>query len=377
MADETSTPTPATPSPTPGKPPVIGVRPITIKPAVPPSAMPPASAATPAASPATIRLKPIAPPSAPAVPSVPAAGGDVAPTVRVKPVIAAQPAISVAGAPKPGSAPLPPGPKPLKPEQVQAAKAKTSRISLDAALIGGQEDRGGPKTIRLKRPTDAPVGKITSHLGAAAAAATGQAVPSQRRSSPLVPPIPSAPTPPVVNRFTTSVETPDPEVIVRRSGVISIAGETVAPAAAPKGDTAPVAAGAAPALHGTTMVPAEAAGQEESSITRRKTIRVKRPGAMVVSTASAGGAKAAATEGSEGGEAAGGTEEPFVAAPPFIPVEKTHWIFPVLAIAALFVMIALVIVQSAQDRELPKLTAWPPNSPAIKLPGMAPIPGRG
>jgi len=57
---------------------------------------------------------------------------------------------------KPGSNPLPPGLKPPSDVQVHAAKSKTSRISLDAAIgvapegpmIGGDS----PKTIRLKRP---------------------------------------------------------------------------------------------------------------------------------------------------------------------------------------------------------------------------------
>ncbi len=58
--------------------------------------------------------------------------------------------------PVPGSNPLPSGPKPLSPYQQHAAKSKTSRISLESAIgmapVG--EDKGGPKTIRLKRPSD-------------------------------------------------------------------------------------------------------------------------------------------------------------------------------------------------------------------------------
>lgn len=56
---------------------------------------------------------------------------------------------------KPGSNPLPPGPKPPSQAQVQAAKSKTSRISLDAAIgvaPEGPMSGGAPKTIRLKRP---------------------------------------------------------------------------------------------------------------------------------------------------------------------------------------------------------------------------------
>ncbi len=56
--------------------------------------------------------------------------------------------------PTPGANPLPDGPKPLSPAQKHAAKSKTSRISLDSAIgvapVG--DEKGAPKTIRLKRP---------------------------------------------------------------------------------------------------------------------------------------------------------------------------------------------------------------------------------
>ena len=75
----------------------------------------------------------------------------------------------------PGSNPLPPGPKPPSQAQVQAAKSKTSRISLDAAIgvapDGPMSGGGSPKTIRLKRPAKlAGTGKMptsaTSPIGA-------------------------------------------------------------------------------------------------------------------------------------------------------------------------------------------------------------------
>jgi len=57
---------------------------------------------------------------------------------------------------KPGSNPLPPGLKQPSEVQVQAAKSKTSRISLDSAIgvapEGPMSGGGSPKTIRLKRP---------------------------------------------------------------------------------------------------------------------------------------------------------------------------------------------------------------------------------
>lgn len=70
--------------------------------------------------------------------------------------------------PRPGDHPLPPGPKPLSPPQMQATKSTTSRISLEAA-IGAESPTpssllaspdGAPKTIRLKRPSEMPTLKV-------------------------------------------------------------------------------------------------------------------------------------------------------------------------------------------------------------------------
>lgn len=70
--------------------------------------------------------------------------------------------------PAPGSHPLPTGPKPLSGAQAQAAKSKTSRISLDSA-IGvapmspmGAADKAEPKTIRLRRPSDLAVAPVAT-----------------------------------------------------------------------------------------------------------------------------------------------------------------------------------------------------------------------
>ena len=111
-------------------------------------------------APASVKIAPAAAPTFPQAVS-PA-------TVRLRPVMsqAAAPAVIPAAAPlqpqhppTPGSHPLPDGPKPPSGAQVQAAKSKTSRISLDSAIgvapmapMGA--DKGDPKTIRLKRPAD-------------------------------------------------------------------------------------------------------------------------------------------------------------------------------------------------------------------------------
>ena len=106
-------------------------------------------------------------------------------TVRLKPIsvpppVAAPPSIT---APIPGADPIPDGPRPPTQAQVQAAKSKTSRISLEQAItMDSQTPRstqnvepatvlsapsaaaapGAPRTIRLKRPTEMPTLKVNA-----------------------------------------------------------------------------------------------------------------------------------------------------------------------------------------------------------------------
>ena len=122
----------------------------------------------------TVRVKPIVIPGAPT------------PTVRLKPVIpGVTPIKPAAPATAPAASITPTAAAPVDPS-VQAAKGKTSRISLDAAILTPPET-AGPKTIRLKRPMDAPVGKLTSHLPATegdapAAGADAEGTPTQRKT---------------------------------------------------------------------------------------------------------------------------------------------------------------------------------------------------
>ncbi len=118
---------------------------------VAPATVPPPAAITPAA-PATVRLRPVSQQGA-AASAAPAAVTPVMTPMQPTPP------------PTPGSHPLPDGPKPPSGAQVQAAKSKTSRISLDSAIgapMGG--DKAEPKTIRLKRPADlaAPAPKVST-----------------------------------------------------------------------------------------------------------------------------------------------------------------------------------------------------------------------
>lgn len=119
-----------------------------------------AAAAPAAIRPATVRLRPIAAPGAAteAAPrTVPGATQaitqvELSSTAPIAPVVPVQP--QPQPPPTPGASPLPDGPKPLSAAQVQASKSKTSRISLDAAIGVAPAESVGPKTIRLKRPSD-------------------------------------------------------------------------------------------------------------------------------------------------------------------------------------------------------------------------------
>ena len=121
----------------------------------------------------TVRVKPIVIPGAPT------------PTVRLKPVIPGVTPIKPPSAPAAPVASVAPAVAPMSTDpSIQAAKGKTSRISLDAAILTPPET-AGPKTIRLKRPMDAPVGKLTSHLPATegeAPAADAEGTPTQRKT---------------------------------------------------------------------------------------------------------------------------------------------------------------------------------------------------
>lgn len=110
------------------KPVIGGAKPVTLKPATgtpPPPAAVPEAAATPAANPAGPQLKAITSP------------------------IAAQAILRKTGIVAEGI---------LTPAQAQAAKTKTSRISLESAIgVAPSVKSSAPmKTIRLRRPTDIP-----------------------------------------------------------------------------------------------------------------------------------------------------------------------------------------------------------------------------
>ena len=220
--------------------------------------------------------------------------------------------------PQPGAAPLPEGIKPLSPSQVEAAKSKTSRISLEAAL-GANEglDAAAPKTIRLKRPSELKAGATGQIAIPMATAAT-------LRKTGLVPPAAGLPQQSMTARLPTQALPPD------------------------------------------ATVPEE----EESSPTRRKTIKIKRPSAATGIKINVGQAEA-----DEGGAATEGDMQPLalpagmrsLGAP-----DTVNPVFIIAAAAALLLTLGLIWILAAQT--------FGPNAAitgytAMKGPDIAPPPG--
>lgn len=97
-------------------------------------------------------------------------------TIRLTPLSAARPMT------------IPPAPRPV-PSAAEAAKRQTSRIPLEAALAeeraaatGTATAAGGPKTIRIKRPTQTPATLPTSLPSAAPDASTAQTIQQTQKS---------------------------------------------------------------------------------------------------------------------------------------------------------------------------------------------------
>jgi hypothetical protein len=202
--------------------PVIGAsKPVTLKPA---AGTPPAPAAVPEAA-----------AEAAAAPVEPAASAAPEQTPQLKSItspIAAQATLRKTGIIAEGI---------LTPAQAQAAKTKTSRISLESAIgVAPSVKSAAPmKTIRLRRPTDLPP----------APGVTKPAI------SPLKPAAPAA-------------------------------GSVSAPAPAPAPETPPPAPVSAPASEAPTVlepvetVPSEAATavvEPSTTVTQKKTLKLKRP----------------------------------------------------------------------------------------------------
>ncbi|HOE61424.1 MAG TPA: hypothetical protein P5125_01170 [Kiritimatiellia bacterium] len=141
-------------------------------------------------------------------------------TVRLRPVT--PPSLQPQPPPTPGSDPLPSGPKPPSPAQVQASKSKTSRISLDSAIgVAPMTPMGAgktePKTIRLKRPVDL--------VPPAASGPKSSTTPIRQTSR-----IPDSALPSVADSAETASPTQKKTLKIKRPSVKPEGGETAAAA---------------------------------------------------------------------------------------------------------------------------------------------------
>ena len=286
-----------------------GIKPITIKPAMPPPAAvvpPPVSAPPPpsATIPPTPLIKPISITPAAGTGAGTAKPLDAAtPTVRLKPTIISPPPVN--GAPPSSAAPS------IQPPPVAgAAKSKTARISLDAALN---------ETASAGKP--APIGKITSNLTDAALNI------NREQAKPGMPlgGIDSG----VTQRKTLRVK---------------------APGSDPSGPVLTAAGG----------------GGDDSPTVKKKPLTISKPGAK------SDGAALPSFAPPEGEQHVGAH-----AAFQNQKVEKTNPIFPIIAIASCFVILALSLLYMSQacgpDRSMTQFSSFR-GWPSIDFPGKLPLP---
>lgn len=191
-------------------------------------------------------------------------------TIRIRPtaaVSAAAPATirvaKPAGQPAPSAASPSPAPPPATAKLAGAAsydeKRKTSRISLEAALGGarkaeapGAPEGGAPKTIRLKRPTEAATVKAVGAPGEPVNAKTAELDKVLRKTAQLdeeAEAVAAGPSP--TRRKTIRVKRPTQRpavkggkkvVVSQEAGVIAGPDGAAAPAMAPAPETIPAAA---------------------------------------------------------------------------------------------------------------------------------------
>jgi len=229
---------------------------------IPPKATPTPPVTAPGVPrPITVRLRPIAPGTgggqSPVSAFTPTSAGDAA-TVKLRPV--SLPPSMTAPILSPGPAQAATVSTAQIAATIQAAKTKTSRISLDSAIggpatipVAGGADKNTTKTIRLKRPTDLespvtsqPAPFIPANLKSATAAivlSPGQGV---------------KPTPPP---FSPSKTSTIPSHKTSRIPDSALSGESV------------------PVATATPPPPPPAPSADSATVTQKKTLKIRRPGA--------------------------------------------------------------------------------------------------
>ena len=325
MADDTNTNIPRP----------IGIKPITIKPMTPPASAgdapapaAPAPAAPPPAPAAAPSIKPIAiDPSAGGKPLGPVA---TTATIRLKPVMPTQMSAPVGVRPDAPTAPM----KPVRPQTIQpptikpstqptpeaAAKAKTARILLDAALNEIPSGMGGSAAS----VPAAPVGKITSKITSNLTADILKAAKSQ----------------------TSRVSLP------QQASADSGQPRTLRLKVPTPGETASVESGESLA--------------EAPTVKKKKSLVLKKD---KMDAALAGAQGPTITAGADSEESANVSAFSAFQGP---PPKKMNPIFAILAIASVFVIAALTVLYMSQacglDRSLTGFVSFP-GLPAPSWPG--------
>lgn len=269
---------------------------------IPPKATPTPATAPGAPRPITVRLKPITPtPSgtSPAVEPAAPASADAA-TVKLRPVTP-PPSMTAPILPPSTTAPISPA---QVAATVQAAKSKTSRISLDSAIGVATSipiappDTTTPKTIRLKRPTD---------LGAPATTAAAPVTP-QNIKSPTAAIIPAvAPPPSSTAPIRQTSRIPDS----------AIPSEAISP---------------------TPVIPAPAATADSATVTQKKTLKIRRPGVPV------SGATVSADTGSGADTSLDGIALTPISEIEFAGPSKGYKVFSVIAVTTASIAAILMLV---------------------------------
>lgn len=256
-------------------------------------------------------------------------------TVRLRPVASVKPVAPATPAPATDGV------------TAQAAKSKTSRISLDSAISGAtttaptvqpaaspsleQQASEPPKTIRLKRPTEMPTVKVQSVPPPAGAGGP----------TPVRPPIATSP---------INATSPIPGIPLRATAPI------------------PPIGGGGSGHNQTARITAEppASSSDNAPITQKRTIRVKRPSSISVSRPVTDDSDDAAMD-SDSESAA--MVEPMA---PSVAPDTANPVFIIAAILIMFVSIGLAVVFASQifgpNASLTELSIWP-TGPDFPLPG--------
>jgi hypothetical protein len=287
---------------------------------IPPKATPtPPMAPSGAPRPITVKLRPVAPMGAGGAPAPvsPATAGDAA-TVKLRPISPTPSLTAPIIAPGPAVATVSPA---QMAATVQAAKSKTSRISLDSAIGvtpsmpiapgAAGADKNTTKTIRLKRPTD---------LESPAA---------------VTPSSPISPSPIKPMSMTAAIITPGGVKPTVPAGLSPSKTSTI-----PSRKTSRIPDSAIPTEPSMAAAPAPAPAPtaDSSTVTQKKTLKIRRAGAPEPTTTATGGSAGGSDPALEGVALTPISEIELPAA----PVSQGYKVFSAFAVT--FASIAAIVM---------------------------------